>query len=122
MTKEGATTIWESWEGTSAQGGIASLDHYSKGAVLEWVFSRMCGVKVDGENRFLIAPVPGGHFEYASLSYHSAYGTVRSSWKKEKGRYIYEVEVPANCEATFRFPSGRESHLLAGRHILEERP
>lgn len=121
MAKEGATTIWESWEGTSAQGGIASLDHYSKGAVLEWVFSRMCGVRVAGENRFLIAPVPGGHFERASLSYRSVYGIVRSSWRKEKGRYFYEVEVPANCEATFRFPSGRESHLLAGKHILEER-
>ena len=51
MPKMHANTIWESWEGTQAQGGIASLDHYSKGAVLEWVFSEMCGIKVAGEMR-----------------------------------------------------------------------
>ena len=33
MPENGATTIWESWEGTRAQGGIASLNQYAKGAV-----------------------------------------------------------------------------------------
>ena len=55
MPKNGATTIWESWEGTKAQGGIASLNHYSKGAVCEWLFGTMCGINVAGENRFTIA-------------------------------------------------------------------
>lgn len=50
MPKMNANTIWESWEGTQAQVGIASLDHYSKGAVLEWVVSEMCGIQVSGEN------------------------------------------------------------------------
>ena len=44
MPKMGANTIWESWEGTEAQGGVGSLNHYSKGAVCEWIFSRMCGL------------------------------------------------------------------------------
>ena len=39
MPKAGANTIWESWEGPNAQGGVASLNHYSKGAVVEWLFS-----------------------------------------------------------------------------------
>ena len=72
MTKTGATTIWESWEGTTAQGGIASLNHYSKGAVCEWLFTTMCGVRVDGENHFTIAPRPGGHLTHAGLSYDRA--------------------------------------------------
>ena len=46
MSKMGATTIWESWEGTAAQGGIASLNHYSKGAVVEWLFSACCGIRI----------------------------------------------------------------------------
>lgn len=74
MPKNGATTIWESWEGTKAQGGIASLNHYSKGAVCEWLFGTMCGINVAGENRFTIAPRPGGHFEFAEASYDSVYG------------------------------------------------
>ena len=46
MPKQGATTIWESWEGPNAQGTVASLNHYSKGAVVEWLFSTMCGINV----------------------------------------------------------------------------
>ena len=82
MPKSGANTIWESWEGTSAQGGIASLDHYSKGAVCEWLFREMCGIHVAGENHFVIAPKPGGHFTHASAEYHSVYGRVKSGWKR----------------------------------------
>ena len=76
MPKIGATTIWEGWEGTQAQGSIASLDHYSKGAVLEWVFSKMCGLTVAGENKFRIAPMPGGNFSFAKTEYQSIFGKV----------------------------------------------
>lgn len=41
MPKNGATTIWESWEGKTAQNGVASLNHYSKGAVVQWLFDTM---------------------------------------------------------------------------------
>lgn len=82
MPKNGATTIWESWEGTQAQDGIASLNHYSKGAACEWLFKTMCGIRVEAENHFTIAPRPGGHFTYAKASYDSVYGRVESGWKK----------------------------------------
>ncbi len=84
MPKSGANTIWESWEGTHAQGGIASLDHYSKGAVCEWLFRRMCGIAVAGENHFVIAPLPGGHFTHAKTTYQSIYGVVKSGWRLAK--------------------------------------
>lgn len=111
MPKNGANTIWEAWEGPdSTQGGIGSLDHYSKGAVLEWVFSRMCGITVAGENCFRIAPVPGGSFTFAELSYRSVYGEIRSGWRREDGRTIYSVTVPSNCTA--EFAAGGERRLL----------
>lgn len=63
MPKNGATTIWEAWEGPNSQhGGIGSLNHYSKGAVVAWLFETMCGIRVEGENHFILAPHPGGHF------------------------------------------------------------
>lgn len=53
MPKTGATTIWEAWEGNSSKdAGIASLNHYSKGAVCEWLVRGMCGINVVGENHF----------------------------------------------------------------------
>lgn len=61
MPKNSATTVWEAWEGNATKDkGIASLNHYSKGAVCEWLFDSMCGIRVAGENRFRVAPRLGG--------------------------------------------------------------
>ena len=119
MPKHGATTVWEAWEGTATkQGGIASLNHYSKGAVCRWLFDTMCGIRVDGENHFSIAPRPGGHFTHAKASYTSVYGRVESGWERTEAGYAYAVSVPAGCTATLTLP-GREAVVLpAGTHTF----
>ena len=115
MPKMNANTIWESWEGTEAQGGIASLDHYSKGAVLEWVVSEMCGIQVSGENEFTIAPKAGGHFTFAKCEYQSVYGKVKSDWRRENGKTVYTISVPANTSARIVLPDG-ERTVTAGEY------
>lgn len=119
MPKNGATTIWESWEGTKAQGGIASLNHYSKGAVCEWLFKTMCGIRVDGENHFTIAPRPGGHFTYAKAKYDSVYGTVESSWHKKDGTLTFDITVPSNCTAEIILPNEETKTVCSGRYCME---
>ena len=114
MPKHGATTIWESWEGPRAQGGVASLNHYSKGAVLQWVFDTMCGIQIAGENRFTIVPRPGGRFTHAGAKYVSVYGEVKSAWRKTDGGAEFTVTVPANCTALVRLPDGTEREQGAG--------
>lgn len=120
MPKNGATTIWEAWEGpNSVGGGIGSLNHYSKGAVVEWLFSSMCGIAVAGENHFTIAPRPGGHFTYAKASYRSIFGTVESGWKKENGTWIFDIAVPANCTAEILLPETTPQTVSAGLYHFE---
>lgn len=116
MPKNGATTIWESWEGTEAQGGIASLNHYSKGAVCEWLFQTMCGIRIDGENHFRIEPRPGGHFTHAKAAYDSVYGHIESGWKKEDERMIFCIEIPANCTAEIHLPGQKPETVDAGKY------
>lgn len=116
MPKNGATTIWESWEGTEAQGGIASLNHYSKGAVCEWLFKTMCGIRIDGENHFRIEPRPGGHFTFANAEYDSIFGKVKSGWKIENGETVFEIVIPANCTATICLPGMEEENVGAGTY------
>lgn len=121
MPKSGATTIWEDWDGPTsdngAGGGIASLNHYSKGAVCEWIFDEMCGIKMDGDNHFIIAPHPGGHFTYANMSYDSIFGRVYSGWKKNSdGEYAYHIEIPANTSATIILMNGMKQEVPAGKY------
>lgn len=110
MPCHGATTIWENWEGPyNTQGaGLGSLNHYSKGAVCRWLFDTMCGIRVEGENRFVIAPRPGGSLTHAQAAYTSIYGKVESRWEKMAGGILYQVSVPANCEAVVVLPDGRQ--------------
>ena len=116
MPKNGATTSWEAWEGNSTvNGGIASLNHYSKGAVCEWLFTEMCGIRVAEENKFLVAPKPGGTFTYANCAYTSVYGKVVSGWKRENGKTIYTVSIPSNTTAKIVLPDG-ERTVQAGKY------
>lgn len=119
MAESGATTIWESWEGTAAQGGIASLNHYSKGAVCEWLFRGMCGINIRSGNRFFIKPLVGGHFTFADATYKSVYGVVKSGWKRESGKTVFEISVPSNCTAEIILPNGTAEAVAAGNHKFE---
>ena len=117
MPKYGATTVWEDWEGDSAPDqNAASLNHYSKGAVCEWLMSEMCGIKVAGENQFLIAPKPGGSLIYAKAEYQSIYGKVSCGWEKTDEGYSYTITVPVNTTAQLRLPDGRCETLQAGTY------
>ena len=120
MPKAGATTIWESWEGPNAKGdGAGSLNHYSKGAVCQWLFETMCGIQIMGENEFQIAPKPGGKFTYAKAEYNSVYGKISCGWrKKENGTYQYEVVIPSNTTAKIVLPEGREIVCKMGNYTF----
>lgn len=116
MPKLGATTVWESWEGTSAQGGIASLNHYSKGAVCAWLFRCMCGIIPQGERHFRIAPHPGGDLTFAKATYASIYGTVASGWKRAGSGWSFEIEIPANVTADIVLPDGTTKTVGTGTY------
>lgn len=116
MPKLGATTVWESWEGTSAQGGIGSLNHYSKGAICAWLFRCMCGIECAGERHFRIAPHPGGDLSYAKAAYASICGEVVSGWKRTDTGWNFDIAIPANVTADIILPDGTEKAVGAGTH------
>ncbi|MBO5999668.1 MAG: family 78 glycoside hydrolase catalytic domain [Lachnospiraceae bacterium] len=111
--KEGATTVWESWEGNLSQ------NHYSPGAVCQWLFDTAAGIRVDGENHFVIAPVPGGYLTHIEADYKSLYGEVKSRWEKTDSGIRFRFEIPANCTADIRLPDGRTEKVSAGRYEYE---
>ena len=107
---DGATTIWENWEGDLSQ------NHYSPGAVCQWLFDTCVGIRVDGENRFTIAPVPGPGLQHAEAKYLTPYGEVKSEWRRAGDQLIIDVKIPANCEAEITLPNGRREMVSAGRY------
>ena len=120
---QGATTIWETWEGYVGKGAVnkgdaGSLNHYSPGAVCQWLFDTCAGIQVDGENHFTIAPIPGGTLTWAEASYYSAYGKVKSRWEKAAGGVKFTFIVPANTTADVILPNGTRYSVAAGIHTF----
>ena len=116
QVRKGATTIWESWNGLE-DGGNASLNHYSYGAVSGWLVSGICGINVDA-GKLTIRPYPDPSLDYACASYTSVLGTVKSSWRNHGDELEYEFEVPANVEAEVIFPNGEKETLTWGKHNM----
>ena len=113
---QGATTVWETWEGYTGKGDSGSLNHYSPGAVCQWLFDTCAGIRVEGENHFVIAPVPGGTLTHAEASYQSLYGEVKSRWEKTESGIQYSITIPSNCTAEIRLADGRTENVTAGKY------
>jgi alpha-L-rhamnosidase len=114
MMDQGATTIWERWDGWSAEHGFQSawmnsFNHYSLGSVGEWLYRFVLGIDqapgTAGFSRLLLRPHPGGGLGQVSGSYQSVRGLVRAAWELADGQFAYRVEVPPNATASVRVPS-----------------
>ena len=120
MVAQGATTVWENYVSYDDDGHpmMTSLNHYSPGAVCAFLFDTVCGIRVAGENRFVIAPVPGGTLTHANVVYDSPYGKVESGWKREAGQFTFIVTIPANTSARIQLPDGQCHEIIAGEYTF----
>ncbi|MFO7692820.1 MAG: glycoside hydrolase family 78 protein [Vicinamibacterales bacterium] len=125
--KQGATTIWERWDGLKPDGtfqdkGMNSFNHYAYGAIGEWMYRVMAGIEIDpavpGYKHTLIQPRPGGGFTRVSASHITPYGRVSSAWKIDGGALELAVEIPPNTMATVRLPDARLAEVTESGQAL----
>ncbi len=105
---QGATTMWERWNGYKPDGTFAtpdmnSFNHYAYGAVGDWMYEKMCGIRQqDGTAGFkclVFSPVISDRFTFAEASIKTANGTVASRWEKTENGVLYTFTVPENTRA-----------------------
>jgi len=121
---QGATTIWERWDGyVEGRGyqdpGMNSFCHYAIGSVGEWMYRTILGINPDeahpGYKHIVLRPVPGGGLTWAKGSYRSIRGPVNSGWTLEGERTLtLKVEIPANTTATLYLPASDASTVTEG--------
>jgi alpha-L-rhamnosidase len=131
MIENGATTIWERWDGyVRGRGfqdpGMNSFNHWALGAVGEWLWRNAAGINPDAEapgfERFTIRPRPGGGLTSANGFYESIRGTIRSAWKIERGTFTLRIQVPPNTTATVFVPAkSADSVLESGSPAAQSR-
>jgi alpha-L-rhamnosidase len=112
---QGATTIWERLNGFTVENGFGgnnsmnSFNHYSFGAVGQWMMAYSLGIQRDepGFKKFILQPEPDptGLMTWAKGYYDSMYGRIKSEWKINSGVLTYSATVPANATATLCLPA-----------------
>ncbi len=131
--KNGATTVWERWNSYSEDDGFGpvemnSFNHYSYGAIMEWMYESMAGIAKDpdhpGFRHFFLRPHidPTGRITEVAGSHVSPYGEIVSAWTVKGRTLSYRAVVPANSTATLRIPAADAATVRAGRTPLARVP
>jgi len=110
MIDNGATTIWELWNGNTANPAMNSGNHVMlNGDLAIWFYEYLAGIQSDiskpGFKNIIMKPLPVGDLKFVNASYESRYGAINSSWKIKDGCFYWEVEIPANTTAEIYLPA-----------------
>ncbi|MEO6848641.1 MAG: family 78 glycoside hydrolase catalytic domain, partial [Chthoniobacterales bacterium] len=129
--KNGATTIWERWDGWTPEKGFQdkrmnSFNHYAYGAVGAWMYRTVGGLELDpadaGYRSIIFRPRPGGSIKWAETKLQSIRGEVAIRWELKGNVMDVDLVVPENSRATFNAPSGYivddALQFEAGRHRI----
>ena len=122
---QGATTIWERWDGyTPEKGfqdtGMNSFNHYSLGSVGEWLQRYVAGIDTDpnqpGFAHLRLQPRPDRRLSFVRASFESVRGRIESAWTLDGGKFALSVTVPANTTATVTLPDGQTHEIGSGAY------
>ncbi|MDR3250894.1 MAG: glycoside hydrolase family 78 protein [Tannerella sp.] len=110
MVEKGATTIWELWNGDTADPAMNSRNHVMLlGDLLVWYYENLAGIKNDptdtGFKKIWMEPSFPEKLDFVNASYNSPYGMIESSWQREGDKLTWNVTIPVNTTATLKLPS-----------------
>ena len=116
MIAKGATTIWELWNGDTADPAMNSGNHVMLiGDLNIWMHEVLTGIRPDPEapgfKRFIIRPVPVGDLAWAKARYQSVRGEIRCGWTLEGDRLTLDIVVPPNTKATIYVPAAKAASV-----------
>ncbi|MEO0731794.1 MAG: family 78 glycoside hydrolase catalytic domain [Bacteroidota bacterium] len=124
---QGATTMWERWNSYTQEDGfnpegMNSFNHYAYGAIGQWLYERVAGIRprAAGYREIEFAPLPGGPLTSAAATYESPYGRIASSWSLEGGDMRLELTVPPGTTGRLTLPANyNRLRLHNGEEVTE---
>jgi alpha-L-rhamnosidase len=115
MIEKGATTIWELWNGDTADPAMNSGNHVMQiGDLGLWMYEYLAGIRPDearpGFQHIIIRPYPAGDLQFVKASHESPYGMIHSEWKRANGAIELDVTIPPNATGTVYLPGETAGH------------
>lgn len=127
MVEHGATTIWELWNGDTADVQMNSGNHVMLvGDLVVWLYQDLAGITPDpvqpGFKNILMKPVPVGDLTFVKASHRSPYGLIESEWHKEGPIFRWHITVPPNSTATIFVPTNAVDSVKESNRAPASRP
>lgn len=109
MIDNGATTIWELWNGNTADPAMNSGNHVMLlGDLLSWYYESLGGIQTDksevGFKKIIMKPVFPKGLNFVKTSHNSPYGIIKSEWRRAENQIVWTVVIPTNTSAVVHFP------------------
>lgn len=117
MRDQGATTVWESWDGIVDGKPSMSLNHYSKGAVANFLYRYVVGLQptAPGYRSYRVAPKPGSDIADVSMTQKTAYGSLAISWSIADHQFKLRVDATeSSAIGEVVLPTGDRFDLIPG--------
>ncbi|HMP92478.1 MAG TPA: family 78 glycoside hydrolase catalytic domain, partial [Phnomibacter sp.] len=119
MAAQGATTIWELWNGNTANPGMNSQNHVMLlGDLLTWYFENLAGIRSHktevGFKKIIMRPALPEGLPFVKATYQSVHGPITSHWKNTTHQFTWSVTIPANTSATLHFPAQDADEITEG--------
>ena len=110
MVGQGATTIWELWNGNTADPAMNSGNHLMLvGDLNIWFYENLAGIRSDPERpgfqHIIMRPSPVGNLTFVKASHQSPYGRIASAWQRDGSRFTWTITIPGNATATVFVPA-----------------
>ena len=108
MVRNGATTIWELWNGNTADPAMNSGNHVMLlGDLILWEYEYLGGIRAlePGYSKIQLKPYPIEGLDFVNCAYNSVSGRIESSWKREGTRFEWDIVIPANTTAEVCLPT-----------------
>jgi alpha-L-rhamnosidase len=125
MVEKGATTIWELWNGDTANPAMNSGNHVMLiGDLVIWYYEYLAGIKADPERpgfeHIIMKPLPLGDLQFVDAEYHSVRGLIKSRWERTGNKFHWEIEIPTGSTATVFIPNGETlQNVPSGQHVFD---
>jgi alpha-L-rhamnosidase len=125
MVENGATTIWELWNGNTADPSMNSQNHVMLlGDLMIWYYENMAGIKsnpeIPGFKQIIMKPDFNAGLTFVNASYESVYGLIKSDWKKSKNSLQWKITIPANSSAVVYLPTANVSSVTVNNQKLDK--
>lgn len=110
--RQGATTIWERWNGYTQESGFEtpsmnSFNHYSLGSCVEWFYSHVLGIKLEPNKELCISPSLSKELSFVKGEYKTKEGIIRVEWRCSDAKYYVKVKADKNVNYSYNF-AGKE--------------